>query len=636
MSNLIQNFMNAARKGSKLILAAAVLFANLFFTRAQATDARVFYHFDNAAIDVNYLSNPETFATIDSFLAGGYEGELEIIAYSSPEGNFAYNTDLSRRRAESLRRWLLSKYPSMDGRVSINPDTESWDALRSDVVADSRISESSRNAMLKVIDSSASPDAKEAELKAMKDWGYFYSNYFRTLRYATLRFNGYKNETSNTDNVSNSNIENADSKGSLPAGAAQDNAIIFDLNKSYINRNIFDNTRVLAAISNLLGGQDPADVEGITIVSTGSPEGPESLNKRLSAERGAALRDYIVSQFPALEGKIKVIPAGEAWDDFRVAVESDPNLSEASRKNILSILVSNSSNDAKEQKLRSLPEWNHILNDVFPGLRYAKMQLDVNSQAEPAEVIEVPVISDEDAINVEDEEVTVSDSTLVLTDTTLVVPTVPVVPAPVAEADTLAETKTAPATIDITKPIFAASTNVVYDLGGLIRHLSWTPNFAIEVPIGQKWSVYGEYSFPWWVTKGNDQAWEILKWDIGARRWLSRHNSNDPMDVLSGHFIGIDLGAGYYDIEPKHTGYQGEFQTVGLEYGYAFKLGRAWRLDLFGGLGWMGTHYRYYEGDSTDQHLLYQHHGKMNWFGPVKAGVSIKYIFHKTERREER
>ena len=214
----------------------------------------------------------------------------------------------------------------------------------------------------------------------------------------------------------------------------------------------------------------------------------------------------------------------------------------------------------------------------------------------------------------------------------------------IAPADTAAiahvETSAVPAAVSAAvsgpRPIIAASTNVLYDLGGLVRPLSWTPNFAVEYPIGQKWSVYAEYAFPWWVTDANNQAWQILKWDIGARRWLSRHNADDRMDVLRGHFVGIDLGAGYYDIEPMHTGYQGEFQTVGLEYGYAFRLGQAWRLDLFGGIGWLGTHYRYYEGDSSDVHLLYQHNGKLQWFGPVKAGVSIKYIFHKNDRREDR
>jgi len=184
-------------------------------------------------------------------------------------------------------------------------------------------------------------------------------------------------------------------------------------------------------------------------------------------------------------------------------------------------------------------------------------------------------------------------------------------------------------------PLFAASTNLVYDLGGLIvpQLMAWTPNFAIEVPIGQRWSVYGEYSFPWWLVPANDRAWQVLKWDLGARWWFSRHDASDRMDVLRGHFLGLDFGAGYYDIEPKHTGYQGEFQTLGLEYGYAFRLSPAWRLDLYAGAGWLGTHYRYYEGNSDDVHLLYQHHGRLQWFGPVKAGVSIKYIFNRKIKR---
>ena len=185
-------------------------------------------------------------------------------------------------------------------------------------------------------------------------------------------------------------------------------------------------------------------------------------------------------------------------------------------------------------------------------------------------------------------------------------------------------------------PRFAVSTNLAYDLYGVTDGFRFTPNISLEFPIGNKWSTYLEYTFPWWVSNVNNQAWQILKWDLGTRYWLSRHNAKDPMDILTGHFVGIDLGAGYYDIEPLHKGWQGEFQTVGLEYGYAWRLGRAWRLDAYAGAGWLGTHYRYYEGDSTDQHLLYRHHGKMDWFGPVKAGISIKYIVHAEKRRAAR
>ena len=636
MFNLIRNFMTAAGGSKKLLLTAAVLFANLFFTRAQSGEARVFYRFDNAVVDASYLSNHATFAEIGGRLAAGYDGELEVVAFSSPEGNYAYNADLSRRRAEALRRYIVARYPAMTGRVKVNPDVESWDDLRADVLADTRISESSRTAMLRVIDSSAEPDAKEAQLKAMKDWNYFYSSYFRTLRYATVRFVGAAGagEPSGSGAAAGSAGAAAGSgEAGKSASPSQDySTIIFALNKSDINRGLFDNGRVLAAISRLLGDQAPEQVSGITIISAASPEGPVHINKRLSAERGAALRDFIVSEYPALAGKITVIPAGEAWEDFRAAVESDPALSEASRNTILSIIVSNSSSDVKEQKLRALPEWKHLLDDVFPGLRYAKMQLDSAPVVEPAVLPEVPVLSDSDLTGgLEDEAITLNDSTLVLADSTLAVP---VIPDEEPEDTVSAVSEPAPS-VSAIRPVLAASTNVVYDLGGLIRPMSWTPNFAIEVPIGQKWSVYGEYAFPWWLTGSNDQAWQILKWDIGARRWLSRHNPADRMDVLCGHFLGIDLGAGYYDIEPKHKGYQGEFQTVGLEYGYAFKLGRAWRLDVYAGAGWLGSHYRYYEGNSTDEHLIYQHHGKLQWLGPVKAGVSVKYIFHRNERRIE-
>ena len=84
--------------------------------------------------------------------------------------------------------------------------------------------------------------------------------------------------------------------------------------------------------------------------------------------------------------------------------------------------------------------------------------------------------------------------------------------------------------------------------------------------------------------------------------------------------------------EPKHKGYQGEFQLAGLEYGYAWALSDCWRFEAYVGAGWMGTHYRYYVGDSTDQHLLYHSHGKLYWFGPTKAGISVKYIFNHTRR----
>ena len=644
MMNIINN---ASRTALRVVFSAVLMFIASFFIRAQESTMRVYYKFDNATVYTDYLSNPEVFAQLDAVVSGAASEGFEIVTFSSPEGNFDYNYRLAQRRAESLRNWVYAKYPQLNGKVSISPNAESWVDLRSKVESDSRLSEEVRSKILGIIDSDKAADAKEASLKALPEYRALYANYFRTLRFAEIRLaaagiNAGENVVSGSDNAAPSATGSAfGSTGTAASSVAVSNSpradVIFALRSAEIDQNSYSNRAVLAAVASMLEGKSAEDVAAINIVSSASPEGPVALNNRYSMQRGQALRDYIVSAYPELAEKISVRSAGEAWDDLKSAVESDPSLSEASRSKILSIIVSDAEVDAKEAKLRALPEWKHLFEDIFPSLRYARINVSMNET--PADITEIPSIADQGDIDVEDETVAVKDTTLHLTDTTIVIPSIPVVPAtPVTEPnDTISKIDTtvvaseAAPFVDNTKPIFAASTNLVYDFGGLIRPLSWTPNFSLELPIGQKWSVYGEYAFPWWVTSGNDQAWQILKWDIGARRWLSRHNPNDRMDVLRGHFLGIDLGAGYYDIEPKHTGYQGEFQTVSLEYGYAFRLGRAWRLDLFGGLGWLGTHYRYYEGDSTDQHLLYRHHGKMDWFGPVKAGISIKYIFHKTD-----
>ena len=149
------------------------------------------------------------------------------------------------------------------------------------------------------------------------------------------------------------------------------------------------------------------------------------------------------------------------------------------------------------------------------------------------------------------------------------------------------------------------------------------------------WSVLLDYTFPWWVNRANDMAWQILKLDVGARKYFRKKSNKD---VLTGFFVGLDLGAGYYDIEPKHKGWQGEFQTAGVEGGYAWTIGKKknWRMQAFAAVGWMGTHYRYYVGNDTDTRLMYKYSGRFNWIGPTKVGVSFQYIIHTKKKQEQK
>ena len=247
-----------------------------------------------------------------------------------------------------------------------------------------------------------------------------------------------------------------------------------------------------------------------------------------------------------------------------------------------------------------------------------KDKLSVDNRAPKVDTLarapEAPVLADD--INVEDDNA-VADSTAsekLLVDNNY-------------QVDTIARAS-ADSTEYIRKPLIAVKTNLLYDL--LI-----TPNIGYEIPIGQKFSFFSDYTFPWWLNRSNDRAWQMLKWDIGGRWYFSKHDKEDLLDVLRGHHLGLDLSAGYYDLEPKHKGWQGEFQAVGLEYGYTWRLSERWRLDASIGAGLFATKFRYYKGDSSDVHLIYQNHGKLFYFGPIELGITLKYLFTRKVKKEE-
>jgi hypothetical protein len=386
--------------------------------------------------------------------------------------------------------------------------------------------------------------------------------------------------------------------------SAQELRITFPAGSADLRPDYRDNARAFAMLDSLVERHGASLVDSVIVVTKSSPEGRFGLNASLAERRSRSVLRYLSDRYPAVADRVSLRPEGEAWDEFRLQVLADTTVSALSRERALSIIDSGLAPDLKERLLHQLPEYGHYLRDFFPEIRLA-----------------IILVFDR---------LTVILQTVDLGE----VETAGEMPLPMS----LGPVALRPDVLHVPalhpyRPLFAVSTNLLYDLGGLVRPMSWTPNVSLEIPFGQRWSLYAEYDFPWWISSGNDRAWQVLKWDLGARWWFSRHDASDPMDVLRGHFLGLDLGAGYYDIEPQHTGYQGEFQLVGLEYGYAFRLAERWRLDVNVGAGWMATHYRHYAGTADDAHLLYQNSGRLRWVGPVKAGVSLKYIFTRKNRR---
>ena len=592
---------------------------------------RLYFRKDKTDVDRDYLDNEGALAYIDSLLSSVNPDEVESIEIrtsASPDGTVSHNDKVEARRAESVRRYIESKYPEFSDKVKETRGGENWTELRSLVEADDELSESSKQKILSVIDSSATPDEKEQALRELDEYEHLTEKEFPMLRYSRIEVS--KSEY-DTKSKGHGGFESQDDKSSAAAAASgsdrnasdasgkrggldpEPGRLYFRKDKTDVDRDYLDNEGALAYIDSLLSSVNPDEVESIEIRTSASPDGTVSHNDKVEARRAESVRRYIESKYPEFSDKVKEARGGENWPEFRKNVEDDDEMSEPLRKRILSIIDSDDSADRKEQRLRDMDEYDEVAERHFPALRYAETRITRRQKEEP-KAPEAPEIPAED-IETEEVELSVEQDTL----DTFVAP-VDTLAAPVSEepADTTAS--------EPRRPVVALSTNVLYDL-------AITPNFAVEFPIGKKLSLYGEYTFPWWVTRDNSRAWQILKWDLGARYWFFGGRSENPMDVMIGPFAGIDLSAGYYDIEPHHKGWQGEFQMVGAELGWAWDLGRNWRLDAYVGAGWMGSHFRYYEATTGDKHLIYQHSGKLNWFGPTKAGVSVKYIFGTKDRR---
>lgn len=608
---------------------------------------RVYYKFDNATVYTDYLSNPEVFAQLDAVVSGAASEGFEIVTFSSPEGNFDYNYRLAQRRAESLRNWVYAKYPQLNGKVSISPNAESWVDLRSKVESDSRLSEEVRSKILVIIDSDKAADAKESALKALPEYRAMYSNYFRTLRFAEIRLaaagiNAGENVVSGSDNAAPSATGSAfGSTGTAASSVAVSNSpradVIFALRSAEIDQNSYSNRAVLAAVASMLEGKSAEDVAAINIVSSASPEGPLALNNRYSMQRSQALRDYIVSAYPELAEKISVRSAGEAWDDLKSAVESDPSLSEASRSKILSIIVSDAEADAKEAKLRALPEWEHLFEDIFPSLRYARINVSMNEA--PADNTDIPAIAGQGEIDVNDETIAVNDSTMHMTDTTVAIPVVPVVPAvepadtaAIAPADSASSDDSKAETVDIRpwKTIAAVKTNLLYDAVTAL-------NFEVEVPIGRRWSVMAEDIFPWWET-GNKYCFQM--WEIGleGRYWLKPWDVNGT-EKLRGLFGGIYAMSSKYDFQyDKSVNYQGEYWSAGITAGYSKPIGRKKRvnLEMSLSLGYLDSPYRHYMPTDDYSKLIRDPYnvGRVKYFGPTKAKISLVVPINVPRKKE--
>lgn len=369
------------------------------------------------------------------------------------------------------------------------------------------------------------------------------------------------------------------------------------------------NGESIAKLHNIIN-RDSSCISSINIVGSSSPEGALSYNLALAQQRAKAIRNYIRWKHPDLENSLHLSKSVDILTAWKQAVEDDPALPR--RDIVLKILNSPKSIATKWANIQLLAgsPAEYMKKQIFPHIRNAtSCVIIVEKEAPIAEESKVAMASVQEATKV-----------LVTSEATDSIPNT-------AELATLLPTPPTPIEY-VYKPLLAIKTNLLFDLASLI-------NIEVEVPIGNRWSVAGEWIFPWWLWEKKQHCLELMNGNVEGRYWLGNRQKHAK---LTGWFGGFYAGGGYYDLEWEKKGYQGEFFiATGLSTGYSHSIGKNLRLEYSLGIGYMETKYREYEAvkkNDDEWHLMRRTSGRYTWIGPTKARISLVWILNSKHKKE--
>jgi hypothetical protein len=330
-----------------------------------------------------------------------------------------------------------------------------------------------------------------------------------------------------------------------------------------------------------LNGKADTTMDSLLIVASASPEGPASLNKRLSIQRSENIKSILLNINPELKPeKIKIESRPADWDAILKAVEEDTSIPH--RDTLLAVLT-DPDIEHSDASLRSMPQvWQYISTSVLGELRTAVI-------------------------------------TIYLTHTEIVPASQEPQPEPVPQLTSMPESTPEPV-IEVSrrKMVMAARTNLL--VPGM--------NVGLEFPIKDNWSIGLDYYFPWVLAKNNEWCLETIGGFIEARYWFpgSKYKWTDA-ERLQGHSIGVYGGVGYYDYQMKADGLQGEYIDVGVDYTFALPVAKGkLRMEFNLGVGFIRSWYRPYYMSSDYADLIKEPgilYNTTNFFGPTRAGISL-------------
>lgn len=584
MRTYAHNILKAASAaGLKLALCLVMLLLSVFSLRAQdnVTRVKVLFPFDSDSVMVSYRNNAAQLSVISNSVENlPAEAKVSVTSFSSPEGNLAYNRNLSLRRAKAMESYLRKINPTLN--IELHPGEEAWGELRESVISDSRLNESVRKAILDIVDNNDEFDVKEKQLTALPQYKSLYANYFKQLRYAVIELrieNSAKSENLHANSEISENEEKAPEKtvkvveNGLPT-------VFYATSEDFIRPSYMGNDASMKEIIRILRA---GNVKSMVLEGSASPEGPAKGNERLAKDRAENLKNYILGMFPEMDGMITVISRENSEDD----ATDEENYASMRYARILSMEVEDESAKAEEE------------DDA------------VNT---PSESTEGTIVSD-GSESTDNSEISEDENDSKTAAETSLIP------------DTTTQKEKRPL-----NTVVALKTNLLFDAVTAL-------NFEVEVPIGKRFSVMVEDVFPWWET-GNKYCFQVWEMGVEGRFWFKPWKSIGT-EKLRGLFVGPYVMSGKYDFQfDKSINYQGEFWSVGLTAGYSLPLGKKkWgNLEFSLSLGYLQSPYRHYL--PTDDYVKLIHDPALDgtfydiFLYPTKAKISLVVPLNFPTRKE--
>ncbi len=373
--------------------------------------------------------------------------------------------------------------------------------------------------------------------------------------------------------------------------------VLFRLGGSIIDSTYLNNKSALELMDYLLRDTlRTYTLDSITLKGTASPDGGERYNMKLSERRANNMMEYITKNYPNVANRLKVTFTGEDWAGLREIVMADDIV--PFKEEVLAVIDSNASLATKEWRLRNMRSglsWEYISRMILPYLRsgaWTVLHYNISHTNTP-----------------------VGNMRLTLAN----VPN-PEIPSIFTEEYSK-------------KPILAIKTNLLYNLITAV-------NLEVEVPLGDRYSIAGEYIFPWWVwddgtVDSRRDRFQITVGTIEFRRWLGERRLKSP---LTGWFMGLYASYGAFDFEDDKKGKQSkDVLAGGLSIGYAHAINRSGslRMEYLLGLGYLTFSYKEYtavfDGTQWGWDAYRDFTKRVSWFGPTRAKVSLVLMINRKQ-----